>query len=210
MGSAMPKHLYLSLLSLLAYSLCIIHASDLSVGKQRPAARCLFASMFDPGSSCSASWAGYKFKTQGGSQSETTSPQPAPFPCPTAMQTSHLKVRGDNLNSSLTKKKKESQVSGDGDCSSAALIYTAANSGHIWTQAERQVHELWTNTACQNTSIIISHGQGKHHRFLMLTFPQNLYKQSNESHGWLEKAMSGLCHLTLDFSLNAKCWKTLK
>lgn len=41
-GSAMPKHVFLSLLSLLVYSLYIKHAADLSVGKQKPAAHCLF------------------------------------------------------------------------------------------------------------------------------------------------------------------------
>lgn len=62
MGSAMLKHLFLSLLSILVYSLCIKHAAYLSVGKQRPAAHSLFSSVSDSAFNCSASWGAYTFK----------------------------------------------------------------------------------------------------------------------------------------------------
>lgn len=64
MGSATPKHLFFSLPSLLVYSLCTKQATDLSVGKQRLAACCPFASASNPGFNCCASWAECKFKRE--------------------------------------------------------------------------------------------------------------------------------------------------
>lgn len=94
------------------------------------------------------------------------------FQCPTAVQTSRVKMRWESYPS-LTKSFRSPGTA------SALWVCTAANSGHIWTHTERQVHELWTNIVCQNTSIIISHEQAKRHQFITLTFAQNLHKTIN-------------------------------
>lgn len=105
---------------------------------------------------CHLGWV--QIQTQGDEQSQTTYPPRAPFPAPEQCKCHICKWDGTILTCLY---QKESPVNRDHDCSSATLIYTAVNSGHLWIQAERQVHELWTNTVCQNTSIIISHGQAK-------------------------------------------------
>lgn len=151
-GCVMQKHFLLSLLSLPVYKTCCS-----SVGKQRQAERCLSASTLNPSFNCFTTWAGYKFKLK-----EMSNHKPHLHHKHLFLPHSNAHLHSVNEMRQSYLYQKESQVNRDHDCSSATLIYTALNSGHLWTQAERQVHELWTNTMCQNTSIIISHGQAKH------------------------------------------------
>lgn len=159
-GCVMQKHFFPSLLSLPVYSLCIKHAADLleSRGWQNSANYISIRTQPQLQLLCHLSWV--QIQTQGDEQSQTTSPPQAPFPAPQQCKRQICKLDETILTCLY---QKESQVNRDHDCSSATLIYTAVNSGHLWTQAEKQVHELWTNTVCQNTSIIISHGQAKHY-----------------------------------------------